>query len=216
MLRSEHIAYNIFFPLEKFRQKNDPRLIELVGLWLNNTTSIKSIDEIKIEYAPIKALDDNTSFDAYIEYTTTSDKKGAIGIEVKYTEGSYKYGDTERAEMFHESGESKYLTPTKKCGFFKEGAHLILREKKLKQPWRNHLLGIVLLDGKNKMYDEFYSLHLYPSVNTYQEDVCEKYMNELNEDYKKFFVPLSFERMISTCNQVGIEDEWVTYFRNRY
>jgi hypothetical protein len=78
------------------------------------------------------------------------------------------------------------------------------------------LLGIVLLDGKNKMYDEFYSLHLYPSVNTYQEDVCEKYMNELNEDYKKFFVPLSFERMISTCNQVGIEDEWVTYFRNRY
>jgi radical SAM enzyme (TIGR01210 family) len=179
MLRSEHIAYNIFFPLEKLRQKKDSRLIDLIELWANKTTSIKSIDNIKIEYAPLKALDDNTSFDAYIEYTTKSKKKGAIGIEVKYTESSYKYGNTERAEMFNESGESKYLTPTKDCGFYVEGANLRLREKKLKQPWRNHLLGIVLLSGENKLYDEFYSLHLYPSINTYQEDVCNKYRNQL-------------------------------------
>jgi len=216
MLRSEHIAYNIFFPLEKLRRKNDKRLIKLIELWLNETTSIKSIDDIKIEYAPTKALDDNTSFDAYIEYTTKSNKKGAIGIEVKYTENSYKYGDTERVEMFNETGESKYLTPTKECGFYVEGANLRLREKKLKQPWRNHLLGIVLLSGENKLYDEFYSLHLYPSINTYQEDVCKKYKDELNEDYKKYFVPLSFERMIATCEQEGIDDYWVEYFRKRY
>ena len=216
MLRSEHIAYNIFFPLEKLRRNNDSRLIELIELWLNKTTSIKTIDNIKIEYAPLKELKDNTSFDAYIEYTTKAGKNGAIGIEVKYTESSYKYGDTERDAMFDKSGESKYLTPTKECGFYVEDANLRLRDKKLKQPWRNHLLGIVLLSGKNKKYDEFYSLHLYPSINTYQEDVCNKYSDELNQDYKKYFIPLTFEKMISDCDKVNIDDEWVKYFRNRY
>ena len=211
MLRSEHIPYNIFYPLEKLRSNKDPRLIQLVQLWLNNTTKIKSIDDIKIEYTPSKDLDDNTSFDAYIAYTSTTNKRGGIGIETKYTEGSYDYGDTEMEAMFRPSGESKYLTPTKDCGYYIENAHLRLREKKLKQPWRNHLLGIVHSD-----YDEFYSLHMYPFINTYQADVCTKYLNEINEDHKKYFIPLTFEKMISDCDKVNIDDEWVKYFRNRY
>ena len=180
------------------------------------TDTILNIDDIKIEHAPMKALNDNTSFDAYIEYTTKFNKKVAIGIEVKYTERSYKYGDTEHDSMFDETGESKYLTPTKNCPFYVAGASLRLREKKLKQPWRNHLLGIVLSIGEKKIYDEFYSMHLYPSINTYQEDVCVNYMHELTEEGKKYFIPLTYEKMISDCDKANIDEDWVKYFKERY
>lgn len=41
-------------------------------------------------------LNDGTSFDTYIEYVDSNDQKGAIGIEVKYTENNYPIGDKEK------------------------------------------------------------------------------------------------------------------------
>ena len=63
---------------------------------------ISSINKIWIEYPgkynPSKYLHDKTSFDTFIDYTTTSGLRGGIGIEVKYTEVGYKIGKKEKDE----------------------------------------------------------------------------------------------------------------------
>lgn len=94
LLRSEHIPYNVFFPLKR----EDKGTVELFNDILGSDL-IERITDIKIEYAPAKTddaaskdiplLGDGTAFDVYIEYIPKYAKhgqKGGIGIEVKYTE----------------------------------------------------------------------------------------------------------------------------------
>ena len=86
LLRSEHIPFNIFIPLDKDRNYCKNVISDILN------SRILSIDKIDIEYAPKpkeKYLNDGTSFDAYIEYTNSDGTKGMIGIEVKYTEREY-------------------------------------------------------------------------------------------------------------------------------
>lgn len=211
ILRSEHIAYNLFYPLFNLNQNNSKRLKGFVQSLINRD-NVNEIDEIKIEYTPSKALNDNTSFDAYISYRYDNDKKGAIGVEIKYTETSYAYGQTEKENMFDPTGKSIYLSLTKNCGFYMPSASKQLRDKKLKQLWRNHLLGIALCKGSN--LDEFYSVHLYPKGNTYQNHVAQKYIAELTDDHKKYFIPITFEEVYEHLKDIN--EAWIDYFNRRY
>lgn len=211
ILRSEHIAYNLFYPIHQLNINNPKKLIALVQVLIKRS-SINEINEVKIEYTPLKALNDNTSFDAYISYTYNNGQKGAIGIEIKYTETSYAYGKTEKKNMFDPTGKSIYLSLTKNCGFYIPLASKQLRDKKLKQLWRNHLLGISLCKDSN--LDEFYSVHLYPKGNTYQNHVAQKYNAELKDDHKKYFIPITFEEMYKHLK--NIDETWVDYFNRRY
>jgi len=222
MLRSEHIPYNLFFPLEKLRTSNPQLLNRFIEQLLDNAIKVNEVTKIKIEYAgsihKSKLLNDNTSFDVYIEYLSDG-KKGGIGIEVKYTELSYPYGKTEEARMFGiKPGE--YLPLTKRCGYYHPEAQLKLKEKKLKQHWRNHLLGIKMLEIG--ALDEFHSVHLYPKGNTYQTEVCKQYKACLKERYKQSFVPITFEYFIAKADTVlGKEDyivqnDWINYLKKRY
>ncbi len=73
LLRSEHIPYNVFFPM-KFEDKGT---VELFNEILSSDR-IERITDIKIEYAPVKTdetsskqvllLGDGTAFDVYVEY----------------------------------------------------------------------------------------------------------------------------------------------------
>jgi len=108
MLRSEHIPFNLFVPLEK----NKAFFMDVFNEVLNN--KISSIDLLLIEYAPQPRenyLKDRTSFDVYIEYSCKDNSKGIIGIEIKYTERSYNIGQKEQAET--ENQESIYYDITK-------------------------------------------------------------------------------------------------------
>lgn len=218
LLRSEHIPFNLFYPLEKLRQENNPLLIRFLERLLGNRFQIDKVNRIKIEFAsdlPTKELlNDHTCFDVYIE-VMSGDKKIGLGIEVKYTEKSYPYGDTEKKEMDRDSSVYNQLTIS--SGYFKGNAKLSLNTVKLKQPWRNHLLGLKLLELKE--LDQFYSLHLFPEGNTYQQKVCDEYINCLKEDYKHSFVPVTFEYFIAVAEQYFKEDEnekWLTYLKSRY
>jgi len=218
LLRSEHIPFNFFYPLEKLRQENNPMLLRFLEQILSNRFQIDKVNRIKIEFAcdkPYnKPLNDLTSFDAYIE-VLSGNKKIGLGIEVKYTEKSYPWGDEEKKQMFIDS--SLYNQLKMSSGYYKENAKSSLATIKLKQPWRNHLLGLKLLE-LNKL-DQFYSLHLFPEGNTYQQKVCDKYINCLKEDYKHSFVPVTFEHFIAVAEQYFKEDEnkkWLTYLKERY
>lgn len=218
LLRSEHLPFNFFYPLEKLRQENNPMLLRFLEQILGNRFQIDKVNRIKIEFASDlstkELLNDHTSFDVYIE-VMSGDKKIGLGIEVKYTEKSYTWGAEERKQMSKDS--SNYNQLTIRSGYYKENAKSSLATIKLKQPWRNHLLGLKLLELKE--LDQFYSLHLFPEGNTYQQKVCDKYINCLKEDYKHSFVPVTFEHFIAVAEQYFKEDEnekWLTYLKSRY
>ena len=215
MLRSEHIAYNIFYPLEKLRENKPEQLCNLISKILN--CKVNQVTEIKVEYAgnvhKSKLLKDNTSFDAYVGFVSKGLKCGA-GIEIKYTEGSYPYGKTELENLENES--SLYWQTAKASNMFvlnSENKKQLIT-KKLKQPWRNHLLGIKMV--QSKLLDKFYSVHLFPKQNTYQQSVTEEYSNTLKDKSKQYFIPLTFEAFVDAANKVEIKDKWLTYFKIRY
>lgn len=74
MLRSEHIPYNLFTPLEIMPEVAADIFSKMIG------TPIKQIISIKIEYAgkgdKSLYLNDRTSFDTFVEYLTPDNKRG--------------------------------------------------------------------------------------------------------------------------------------------
>ena len=95
MLRSEHIPYNFFIPL-KLSKERDKRL-----QFFNTLLKRKDIIELlslDVEWAPsntTQALDDKTSFDAFLKLKLDNKKILGVGVEVKFTEKSYPYTATE-------------------------------------------------------------------------------------------------------------------------
>lgn len=114
MLRSEHIPWNVFIPM-----KQDINATTLVFNKILGVDEIDEVTDIRIEWAPDKTecLNDNTSFDAYIEYLHNG-KTCGIGIEVKYTEEGYPFSGTTEFREVMENEQSKYAQVTKSCGWF--------------------------------------------------------------------------------------------------
>ncbi len=146
---------------------------------------------------------------------TQTAKKGALGIEVKYTEKSYASNAKQKTELVDENSIYNQLT-TAKNSYYKDGANFELRSKKLKQPWRNHLMGIALVEQQPKLLDEFYSVHFYPEENTYQQEVSDAYLPLLKDEKRHTFIPLTFETFIGICKPVVGSQKWLEYFERRY
>lgn len=219
MLRSEHIPFNLFYPLEKIRNTNPELLNTFLEKLFNDKIKVDKVNRIKIEFASelpkSKLLDDNTSFDAYIEFQDGGSKCG-LGIEVKYTEKSYPYGKTEKDRMFNQE-DSEYNRLTRLSRYYNEENIAELKLDQLKQIWRNHLLGIKLL-ALNEL-DSFHSVHIYPEGNVYQKEASEKYINCLAKGEKQSFVPITFERFIEVAEVVFTSEEhktWIQYLKDRY
>ncbi len=216
MLRSEHILYNMFFPLSKL-QKTKPELVKKFIERLIPDIKISQISKIRIEYVSEldkkELLDDNTSFDAYIEYKS-GNKKCGLGIELKYTEKSYPYGETEEERLFDK--KSKYNQLTKNSGYFNYEFYKLNKPelKKIKQLWRNHLLGIKLVDIEE--LHEFHSVHIYPKGNKYQKQACDNYIKYLSLKGKNSFVPVTFESFTSVAYDIFGNQNWIEYLKKRY
>lgn len=232
MLRSEHLPFNLFVPLQI--HLHDERVLKFFRE-LFPTLDIQKLEAIEIEKSPEKKryapsglnapslfeddryLDDNTSFDALVTYQSTTGRE-AIGIEVKYTEKSYPYSEEERNRMFCEGQDSLYHKRHDASGIYKPDRIWILRMAKFKQFWRNHLLGLAMVqkgDIKN-----FTSVHLYPDGNNYQANAALEYKAMLRQECKDTFIPLTLEMFIV----IGLEvfygepewEQWVRYLGRRY
>jgi len=214
MLRSEHIPFNLFIPLNR----DKAYFKETFNSILNNT--IKSIDLLRIEHAPQPKenyLNDRTSFDAYIEYTHIDGNKGIIGIEVKYTEGAYDIGSKERNEV--ENPESIYYRVTKASNAYKGESIKRLPEDDYRQIWRNHILGeSILLHDKDK-YRYFTLLTIYPQGNDHFQKVSRDYIDFLNEGSKNKCLFLTYEKLFELLSKHCPNEryrKWVDYLNSRY
>lgn len=223
LLRSEHIPYNIFFPMNKDLSGCKDLFNHILG-----KEEILRIKDIKIEHHPEPIedyLSDHTAFDVYISYIDTNNKECGIGIEVKYTEKEYalKEGTSEYAHVKDEQGNTRlfgpYLNATIDSKYFKDEVnHDILVANKFRQIWRNHILGAsMVLRGE---IEKFTSITVYPEANVhFHNDAMPDYYELLTETGKNTFIPLTYEELFSLMDKyLNIENgkEWNLYLRQRY
>lgn len=219
MLRSEHIPWNVFYPMKSDLQATAALLKEILI-----TDEIDNVTDVRIEWAPQKesALDDNTSFDTYIEYMYNW-KECGVGIEVKYTEEGYPFGKLERKRVMEEE-DSLYAIKTRQCGLYtneinnRRLSETLLCKDDYRQIWRNHLLGAAMV--MNGQIDRFHSITLYPNGNTHFKKVLPEYEKLLSEYGKATFGYITIEKLILLiCKHFEMNEknkQWVDYLNTRY
>ena len=219
MLRSEHIPWNVFIPMAHDFNATAQVFNKILGV-----DEIDEVTDIRIEWAPdkTKCLNDNTSFDAYIEYLHNG-KTCGIGIEVKYTEEGYPFGVKERREVM-ENEQSRYAQVTNSCGWFiTEIANQPIRETPLcndeyRQIWRNHILGASMV--QNKIIEKFHSITLYPKGNPHFGEVLPTYEQFLTDEGRSTFGYITIESLIDLLDQYFPKtnkiQNWIQYLKIRY
>lgn len=217
MLRSEHIPYNIFTPMEEDLSAATALFNEVIG------GGISRIDKIHIEFAgksPDRSeyLKDGTSFDTFIEYTTTENAKGGIGIEVKYTENGYRIGVKEKKDI--EDPNGKYRQVSEESNYFIPSLNItsFIKANHLRQIWRNHILGYSMLrKGEIK---RFHYIHLYPEGNKhFHQYAIPEYKQLLTEKGCNSFIDITYEslfRLIDSCFKQDEQRKWLEYLKKRY
>ena len=223
MLRSEHIPYNFFIPLKLSKDRD--RCLRFFNEFLKRKDIIEVIS-LDVEWAPknpLQALNDKSSFDTYIKFKLGNNKMLGVGIEVKFTEKSYPYTATELKRLKTQKDSSPYFKVwnNKNISVYKTDSFEKLGEKGLKQFFRNHLLGLTLLDTPNskERVDEFVSVHLFPSENYCQRDKAKEYQHQLMPEKQNTFLPITFEDFIDNCKRFFSDVEhisWLDYLEKRY
>ena len=210
-LRSQHIPYNFFVPLDDNR--------ELAKQVFNKLFELKTqqVEDILIEYPQtnLNPLGDRTSFDVFVEYRNQNDKLGLIGIEVKYTEGGYSPTDTERKLIADTN--SVYYTVTQDSKMYEHSKIHRLKENTYRQIWRNHLLAFAFANEEG--YDEFLSVTLYHEGNTHFEKAFQKYDEFVTDKGRKTLESLTFSefcKAVSSCTLDNRQQKWNKYLIERY
>ncbi|MCX6321512.1 MAG: hypothetical protein NTX93_06890 [Bacteroidia bacterium] len=217
MLRSEHIPFNFFVPLiNDLGYAKDVLNKFLCGV-------IDTINVIKIEYAPDPelALKDKTSFDVYIEYKHFTGTYGILGIEVKYTEKEYKLIEGSKEDREIHAEDSIYNLFTNTSGLYKKEFVKILKTDEYRQVWRNHLLGMSMINKNHadSRFDHFTSIILYPEGNDHFRNLIPAYRSFLNQGYESSFIGITYEKFLMTAQELIAEPEylrWLQYLEDRY
>lgn len=216
MLRSEHIPYNLFTPLETMPEISTEIFGEMIGV------PIKKIREIKIEYAgdgdKSLYLNDRTSFDTFVRYETFDGRIGGIGIEVKYTENEYPLGCKEGKDIAGDN--ERYRLMTSQSGYYMPDLdiRIFLAAHHLRQIWRNHILGYSM---KHKGDVEImHHVHLYPQKNEHFHcHALPDYRKLLTEQGNETFKTITYETYFALLDKYSKNDgitAWVKYLRRRY
>jgi hypothetical protein len=123
---------------------------------------------------------------------------------------TYDYGTLERQRMF--GGESAYHKVTG-GDLYLSGSIPRLREKDLKQLWRNQLLGEAMKLGS------FRSVLLYPRANHHAAEAAAAYSALLLPARQSAFAAITFEDWLSVLREAANEPQeraWVQYLADRY
>jgi len=174
-----------------------------------------NITFIGMEYAPApkeRYLNDGTAFDTYIEIVKSSGKKCGIGIEVKYTEQDYKIGKTEKINI--ENHDSQYWKTARSSGYFINPDDEIVGSDPLRQIWRNHLLGLTMVEHDD--IDDFYSITLFPNGNGHFHKELPRYISLIKDEKKNHVFGCTFEKFISAIGGTPDFEKWKEWLERRY
>jgi len=209
MLRSEHIPFNLLAPLDTNRELAVSTISKAFGI------NCVQIEMIEIEYAPSPKADylnDGTAFDTYFKVRLLNGKTCGIGVEVKYTEQDYPIGKTEAVNV--KNHQSPYWNTARASGCFANPDDEIFGTDPLRQIWRNHLLGLSMVEHGD--IDEFYSVTLFPSGNDHFHMVLPQYISQLTDDAQSHVFGCTFEKFISAIGGTRDFEEWKEWLERRY
>ncbi|MCB0506849.1 MAG: hypothetical protein KDD21_00980 [Bacteroidetes bacterium] len=173
---------------------------------------IDTITAVKFEYSPgrgdTKYIGDHSAFDVFVEYKK-DDKKGFVGIEVKYAESLKE----ETKDKANKNFKEQYATLTNTCGLFKPNSVDFLRQPSLSQIWRDHLLCI----ATRQDYDEGFFVFLFPSKNSQCQKGVDGYKQYLafDNDEQNCFYPCHLDDFIKTLTSISTAN-WTKELKNRY
>lgn len=173
---------------------------------------LDAVTAIKFEYSPgrgnAKYIGDHSAFDVFVEYIK-GDKRGFIGIEVKYAE-SLKQESRDKANKYF---KEQYATLTNACGIFKPSSVDFLRDPPLSQIWRDHLLCI----STQQDYEEGFFVFLFPILNSHCQSGVDSYKQYLafDNDEQNSFYARYLDDFINTLNTISSAD-WTTELKQRY
>ena len=211
-LCSAHAPFNLFGPLrDHMGEAGSASAVfsRITGIKLHR---VESIDFEEPRRRRDNPLNDNTAFDVFV---AASGESGPvhIGIEVKFTEGPYSWGKTEREHMILPNG--KYITRTRDSALLISSSIARLANPHLKQMWRNLLLGEALAQRGGHAL-QFRYVHLYPKGNKYQTAVTNEFAASLNQTGLQVFRPVLYEEYFDILDDLLEESEWRHYLRRRY
>ncbi len=201
LLSSQALAFNLFGEL-RFDCQLASQALEGI------TCGPSRIEQFEFEWSPgrsdPKYLSDKTAFDVYIRYRTDDERKGFLGIEVKYHEDLGSSNLADHRERYDEVADQ--------MGCFRSDALPRLQQsKKLNQMWRDHMLvGIHQNKGD---FDEAYYVFLYPEANESCTEAVGEYRDCLSDPTS--FVPLTINSFVATL-MYHSNEEWIRQFYGRY
>lgn len=175
---------------------------------------IQTVTEVLFEYSPgrgnKKFTGDHSAFDVFVEFTN-GDKRGFIGIEVKYAE-SLKEENEKTAQTTFNKHEVEYTRLTSSDIFCKSAIET-LRKAPLSQIWRDHLLSL----ATTQLYDEGFFVFLFPSKNEQCQTGVNDYKKYLSSDNEAVtgFYPRYLDDFILALHNIANAD-WTTELKRRY
>lgn len=209
MLRSEHIPFNMFAPFS-----NEPALAAQVFSRMIGRPC-GSLLGLEFEWKPktrSSYLDDNTAFDVFALFTCQQTERLGVGVEVKYTERSYRMGAPEAKRVANKS--SPYWRVTRESGAFADPGDMRLASDDLRQIWRNHLLGLSMrLRGD---VDDFVSVTLYPEGNSHIAVALSAYRDLLCPHAQGGVVAYTYEDFVDGLSGIEAIMDWKRYLEQRY
>ncbi len=175
-------------------------------------SKVEKVNEVKFEYSPgrgnQKYTADHSAFDVFIEYSS-GEKRGFIGIEVKYAESLRE----ETIEKANKNFRLRYAELTDGCQLFNQQYIEQLKAPPLSQIWRDHLLSI----ATKQDYDEGFFIFLFPSKNEQCQSGVDKYMaclQSADEDVSGF-CPRHLEDFIEVLVET-VNTDWAKELKERY
>jgi hypothetical protein len=209
MLRSEHIPFNMFGPLQVLPQLAAQVFGRMIG------RQCLDLLEFEFEWAPQERnlyLDDRTAFDVFACFRDEQRRRVGIGVEVKYTEHGYSIGATEAKRVADRC--SLYWRVTRESGAFLNDGEERLAFDGLRQIWRNHLLGLAMrLRGD---LDDFISITLYPAGNTHFTAAFAEYRGLLSDHARDSVLAYTYEDFIDGLSGDEAVMDWKDYLQSRY
>lgn len=212
MLASDNVPFNFFVPLRTL-----PFTPALLAAWTGDV--VERVSAIEIEWKPAKRehLDDRTSFDVFVTYVRPGRRPtlGGLGVEVKYTEREYSWSKREKERMADPM--SAYHQVHRASEVYRDGALSGLVTRRLKQLWRNQLLGEAML--QRGTVARFTSMLLYPAANQHFAEVVHDYAELLDPTRRDRFTAVPYETFITSARRLCSDADaaaWLDYLEKRY
>jgi hypothetical protein len=208
LLSSQPLCFNLFGELH-FDHKLATKFFKKLF-----PDRVQTVTEILFEHSAGRGnkrfTGDHSAFDVFVEYTN-GDKRGFIGIEVKYAE-SLKEEDENKAQATFNKHEEQYRRLTT-SEIFNTASIESLRKTPLSQIWRDHLLSI----ATKQLYDEGFFVFLFPEKNEQCQNGVNEYLKHLNTPNETItgFYPRYLDDFITTLDDIAKAD-WTAELKERY